>query len=117
MRQRILALTTSTVMPRLASMNTMEYVAALAAALLLCANLSLSVSNQTDFGLHQSPDTKHLGTAVLEVARSLPDAPSQEAFLFGSAYQRGSNSTFAQAAPMLRIPGRLNSQQDQARDF
>jgi hypothetical protein len=116
LRQRILTLTSQRMLPQLASMTTMEYVVAMAATVLLFANLSLSLSNQTDYGLHQKPDTMHLEAAAQEVARLLPEARPQEAFLFALPSQWGSFANSSQAASILRSPGRPSFLEDLSPD-
>jgi hypothetical protein len=90
MRQRILTAASQPIPLGRAPMNMMEFAVATAAAVLLCANLSLSLSNQTDCGLSGKPDTEHLAAAALEITQILPETPSREAFLQALPLQWGS---------------------------
>ena len=117
LRQRVLALQTFSLASRFASMSTTEFIIATAAAVLLCANLSLSLSNQTDFGLHRQPDTMHLASAAQKFAGILPDLPHQEAFLNVLPRQLGAFPNDLQTAPLLRTPGRISVLAEQRSEF
>ena len=62
-------------------MSMVEFAVATAAAVLLCANLSLNLANQTDYGLGRGVyGERHDATALEEITRRLPDTPPGEAF-------------------------------------
>jgi hypothetical protein len=60
LRQRILTATSQPIPSCVTPMSMMEFAVATAAAVLLCANLSMSLANQTDCGLARSLDRNRL---------------------------------------------------------
>ena len=87
LRRRILATTSQPLPFRAAPMSMMEFAMATAAGVILCANLSLSLSNQTDYGLNGQPDSKRLDTTAQEIARILPDTLPREGRLWALPLQ------------------------------
>jgi hypothetical protein len=79
LRQRIQAAASRRISPPASAMSMVEYVLALAAVVLLCANLSMSLANETDYGLSRSFDIARLDATALEIGRLFPDVTLAEA--------------------------------------
>ena len=101
LRQRIHAAASSTISPPASPMSMVEYVLALAAVILLCANLSLSLANQTDYGLSQRFDTGQLDTNALEIAQLFPDVTLAEARWQALPLQMGTYLSPSREMPSL----------------
>ena len=70
LRQRILA-ARQPILSCATPMSMMEFAVATAAAILLCANLSMSLANQTDCGLARSLDRNRLDASAQEIAQCM----------------------------------------------
>jgi hypothetical protein len=105
LRQRILAATSQPIPSRMVPMTMTEFAVATAAAVLLCANLSMSLANQSDCGLARSLDGNRLDAAALEIAQILPDTPPREAVQLALPLQFGPYLTPGRAAPFPDSPG------------
>jgi hypothetical protein len=80
LRSRIVALTDRIDPFSPARLSFVEIAIATAAAVLLCVNLSMSLANDTDYGVGARFDTKRLSAAAEQIAILLPDESPREAF-------------------------------------
>jgi hypothetical protein len=89
LRRRILAATSQSIPTGVTPMSMTEFAVATAAAVLLFANLSMSLANQTDCGLTRSLGTNRLDASALEIAQIMPDISPREAFQLALPLQCG----------------------------
>jgi hypothetical protein len=101
LRHRILVAASQRISPPASLMSMADYVLAMAAVILLCANLSMSLANQTDYGLSRSFDTTRLDATALEIAQLFPDATLAEARWQALALQMGTYLTTSREMPSL----------------
>jgi hypothetical protein len=105
LRQRILAATSQRIPSGVTPMSMMEFAIATAAAVLLFANLSMSLANQTDYGLARSLDRNQLDASALEIAQIMPDTSPREAFQLALPLQHGLYLPPGRATPFSANPG------------
>lgn len=84
-----------------------ETALAFAAAVLLCVNLSMTLANQTDYGLGPRFDEKRLTAAAEQIAKLLPDESPREAFRQALILDAGSYLIPSPRASFTRNLGRL----------
>ncbi len=117
LRRRILA-ATSPALPFCARpMSMMEFALATAALVILCANLSLSLSNQTDCGLKGQPDSRQLDATAQEITNILPDTLPREGHLWALPMQRRAFLSPAGEPPFLGTHGRRDFMERQFLDL
>jgi hypothetical protein len=97
LRQRILHAATLPLCRRATPTPFVEFLAATAAAVFLCANLSMSLATQTDYGLMPKFDWTSPDAIARVTAQLLPDAAAQEAFIQALRRQAGNDFMPAQA--------------------
>src|SRR6516162_4383550 len=76
-----------------------ELAIATAAAVMLCLNLSMSLANETDYGVGARLDSKRLRAAAEEIAKLLPDESPPEAFRHALVLDAGSHLILCPRAP------------------
>ena len=111
LRQRIQA-AALTISPAASPMSMVEYVVALAAIILLCANLSMSLANQTDYGLSRRFDTARLDATAQEIAQLFPDTTLAEARWQALPLQMGTYLSPSREMPSLRPARGLRLHED-----
>jgi hypothetical protein len=117
LRRRILAATSQALAFRAAPMSMMEFAMATAAGVILCANLSLSLSNQTDCGLNGQLDTRRLDATALEIARILPGTSPREGRLRAMPMQWRPYLSPTREPPLLGTGGRRDFLESQFLDL
>jgi hypothetical protein len=112
LRQRIEAAASLRISPSASPMSMVEYVLALAAVVLLCANLSMSLANQTDYGLSRSFNTTRLDATAQEIVQLFPDATLAEARWQALPLQMGTYLTPSREMPSLNRAGGVRLHED-----
>lgn len=79
LRRRILAAANRQIEVPAVPVSLVEFVVVTAAAVLLCANLSMSLANQTDFGMSRRLDGGRLEATARLMTEVLPGTPPDEA--------------------------------------
>ena len=101
LRHRIQAAASQRISPPTSAMSMVEYLLAMAAVIFLCANLSMSLANETDYGLSRSFDTARLDTTASEIARLFPEVTLAEARWHALPLQMGTYLTTGTQMPSL----------------
>jgi hypothetical protein len=112
LRQRIQAAASRRISPQASPMSMVEFVLALAAVILLCANLSMSLANQTDYGLARSFDTARIDATAQEIAQLFPDTTLAEARWQALPLQMGTYLSPSREMPSLSPAGGLRLHDD-----
>jgi hypothetical protein len=86
----------------------MEIAIATAAAVMLCVNLSMSLANETDYGVGARLDSKRLSAAAEQIANLLPDESPPEAFRHALVLDAGSHLIPCPRAPFTGNLGDLD---------
>jgi hypothetical protein len=107
LRRRIVALPNRLEPLSLDRLSFVESALAFAVAVVLCVNLSMSLANQTDYGLGPQFDDKRLRAAAEQIGQLLPDGSPREAFRQALILDAGSHLIPCPRASFTRNLGNL----------